>query len=65
MNYHVVLKISTVIDRKVEADSEDDIFDAIDEGRAGWDLSDVLVDMDEIEKIFIYDEETGTQRKIY
>lgn len=65
MKYHVVLKISTVIDRTVDADSEDEIFDAIDEARAGWDLNDVLVDMDEIEEAFVYDEETRTMRKIY
>lgn len=65
MNYHVVLKLSTIIDREVEADSEEDIFDAIDEARAEWDLNDVLVDMDEIEAVYIYDDETGTQRKIY
>ena len=63
MKYHVVLKINTIIDREVEADTEDDIYDAIDEMRSAWDLNDVLVDMEEITEAYIY--ENGTQRQIW
>ena len=65
MKYHLAIKLNTVINRVVEADSEDDIFDAIDEARAGWDLYDVLVDMDEIEQIYIYDENGNKKELIF
>ena len=63
MKYNVAIKISTVIYRTVEADSEDEIYDAVDEARTYWDLDDVLVDMDEVERIFVYDE-NGNMREI-
>ena len=63
MKYNVAIKFSTVICRTVEADSEGEIYDAVDEARSYWDLNDVLVDMDEVESIFIRDE-NGNLRKI-
>ena len=63
MEYNVAIKISTVIYRTVEADSEDEIYDAVDEARSWWDLDDVLVDMEEVERIFVRDE-NGNLRKI-
>ena len=63
MKYNIAIKISTVIYRTVEADSEDEIYDAVDAARAEWDLNDVLVDMDEVESIFVRDE-NGNLRKI-
>ena len=63
MKYNIAIKISTVIYRTVEADSEDEIYDAVDAARAEWDLNDVLVDMEEVERIFIYDE-NGNMREV-
>jgi len=63
MKYNVAIKFSTVIYRTVEAESEDEIYDAVDNSRPMWDLNDVLVDMDEVENIFIYDE-NGNMREI-
>ncbi len=63
MKYNVAIKLSTVIYRTVEAESEDEIYGAVDEARAEWDLSDVLVDMDEVERIFLYDEH-GNMREV-
>lgn len=63
MKYNVAIKFSTVIYRTVEAESEDEIYDAVDNSRSMWDLNDVLVDMDEVENIFIYDE-NGNMREI-
>ena len=63
MKYNVAIEISTVIYRTVEADSEDEIYDAVDEARSWWDLDDVLVDMDEVESIFVRDE-NGNLREI-
>ena len=63
MEYNVAIKISTVIYRTVEAESEDEIYDAVDDARAAWDLNDVLVDMEEVDNIFICDE-NGNMREI-
>ena len=63
MKYNVAIKLSTVINRTVEAESEDEIYNAVDEARAKWDLNDVLIDMDEVERIFVYDE-NGNMREI-
>ena len=63
MKYNVAIKFSTVIYRTVEAESEDEIYAAVDNSRPMWDLNDVLVDMDEVENIFIYDE-NGNMREI-
>ena len=63
MKYNVAIKISTVIYRTVEADSEDEIYDAVDEARSWWDMNDVLVDMDEVESILVYDGD-GNMREI-
>ena len=63
MKYKVAIKLSTTIFRTVEAASEEDIYSAIDDARAGWDMNDVLVSMDEIEQVFIYDK-NGNIRKV-
>ena len=63
MKYKVAIKLNTVIYREVEANSEDDIYDAIDEARAEWDYNDVLVDMEEIDQIFLCDE-NGSRREL-
>jgi hypothetical protein len=63
MKYNVAIKFSAVIYRTVEAESEDEIYVAVDNSRPMWDLNDVLVDMDEVENIFIYDE-NGNMREI-
>lgn len=63
MKYNVAIKFSTVIYRTIEAESEDKIYDAVDEARAKWDLNDVLVDMEEVDNIFIYDD-NGNLRTI-
>ena len=65
MKYSVAIKFETVICRTVEAETEDDIYDAIDEARAGWDLYDVLTDMDEITHIYIIDENYNQRELVF